>query len=271
MAFKVYFSNNLPEQPWSQLTDDWIYTNPEFAEVWRSLKGKPVFLVEEKENSFRAGMAGIMFGKSMFRRFQSMPDGLKGGPVYAEDITASEITQFINDICNWLKSMNVMRADIHFPQNEIDTPFFIRRENETHILHLDRAKIEQREKNLRKHISAAKKRDSEIVIPGDISNIDQYYRLSVLTAERHGSKPRYPKRLLEKLLQLSLTDEHLVWPVVEYKGQPIAFRICFVERNEMFTWQYYSDKNYSQLRPGYLLLDYLINFALEKNIKMFIG
>ncbi len=269
MSFKIYFSHNLPKEKWSQLTDNSIYFDPVFADAWKSMKGKPVYLVDERDNYFVAGMPGIMFGKSVFRRFQSMPDGFRGGPIFADGYSDEDRLGFINNITDWLKSMNVMRADIHFPYNEIDSIYFARRENTTHVIHLKGGKYNPPGQNLRNHIAAAHKRGGEVVSPMDKSKVDHYFRLAELTAKRHGKKQPFPKQFYEKILEIAISDDRIIWPVVEYKGNPVAYRICFISGKELTTWQYYSDKEFDRIRPGYLLLDYLIDFAIKNKLECF--
>ena len=56
--------------------------------------------------------------------------------------------------------------------------------------------------------------------------------------------------------------------MVLYRGRMIASRISFVERGQIFNWQSFSDKQYSNLRPNYLLMDYIIKQALASGIRI---
>ena len=88
MSLKIYSAEDLPENQWSILVKNSLYSSPEFARIWRTMNGREMFFMEDNNGEPAAGMTGIMFGRSFLSRFQSMPDGLYGGPGFVDNYPA---------------------------------------------------------------------------------------------------------------------------------------------------------------------------------------
>lgn len=267
MPPKIYSSDDLPGGEWSSLTTNSIYSSPEFASLWRTMGNKEIFFLEEKGGKIEAGIAGVLFGKRFFRRFQSMADGLSGGPYFSERFPSGERRRFMETFFGWLKSERIIRADIHNPSADIDAMMFRRRETETHLITFDGESFVPPDSKVREHIRTGKRRGAEIVALDDEKYLDRFYELVLMTERRHHEKVRYPLEFFRKLLAVALRDSRILWLMVLSDGKIIGSRICFVAPLQLVTWQYYSDKSFSHLKPGYLLLDYIINYALERDIR----
>jgi len=267
MAFKICSAENLPGDEWSIIIKNSLYSSPEFVRIWRTMSGRDVFFLEENNGGLMAGMAGVMFGRSFLSRFQSMPDGLNGGPYYAENYTSAEKGEFIRSVLGWLKSKRVLRADIHNPSVEIDNKNFHRRDMVTQIIHLGNASFTPPDSKIREHIRTGKRRGAIVAIFDKFDYLDVFFELVEKTGRRHNAEPRYPKIWFRELLKLSINDDRILWLSVFGENKMIGSRICFIDRSQLLTWQYYSDKEYGHLKPGYLLLDYIINYAVENKIK----
>ncbi len=267
MAFKICSAEDLPGDQWSIITKNSLYSSPEFVRIWRTMSGRDVFFLEENGGKLLAGMTGVMFGRSFSGRFQSMPDGLNGGPYFTEDYTSAKKGQFIQSVFNWLKSKRVLRADIHNPSVEIDNINFQRRDMITQIIHLGNESFTPPDSKIREHIRTGRRRGAIVAVFDKFDYLDGFFELVEKTSRRHDARPRYPKIWFRELLKLSIIDDRILWWAVFGENKMIGSRICFIDRSQLLTWQYYSDKEYGHLKPGYLLLDYIINYAVERKIK----
>jgi hypothetical protein len=267
MSLKIYSAENLPVDQWSILTKNSLYCSAEFVRLWRTMNGRDIFFLEEDNNRIVAGMAGVMFGRSFLSRFQSMPDGVYGGPYYNENRTTDDKSQFIHSVFDWLQSEKILRIDIHNPSDRIEDNNFQRRDMVTHVIELEGESFEPPDNKIREHIRTGKRRGASVKIFDDVGSIDAFFELVKKTSRRHNEKPRFPKDWFRELLKISLVDERILWLAVIAEDKIIGSRICFIDRYQLLTWQYYSDKSYGHLKPGYLLLDFILNYALKRKIK----
>jgi hypothetical protein len=267
MPLKVYAASDLPKIEWSKLTGHSIFSSPEFASLWRTMGGRDVFLVLEESGAIKAGMAGVVFGGRFARRFQSMPDGTFGGPYFSDADDAAVRRQFMTMVHRWLISQKIIRADIHRPRCEIESDVFERRETTTQTVALEGKTYQPPSSKVREHIRSARRRGGRLAIMDDERRLDEFYSLVLATEKRHGESPRYPIGFFRELLNISPSDSRILWLMVLSDNRMIGSRICFIENFELLTWQYYSDKRYSHLKPGYILLDHIFNYALEHGIR----
>jgi len=249
------------------LTGHCVYAAPEFAAIWRAMGGVEVFLVHESDGRFEAGLSGVIFGGGRLRRFQSMPDGLPGGMYFPPDSNLDDRESFAESVMAWIRRNRIIRADINNPAEDFGVPKFTRHETTTHIIDLKGETFAPPRREVRKQIRAARRREARITTMNDDKYLDRFYDLVIATEERHHQKPRYSREFFAGLLEASLHDERIKWFIALVDEKIIGYHICFVGANELMTWQYYSDKKFTRLKPGYLLLDYIINYALENNIK----
>ncbi|MEW5924060.1 MAG: GNAT family N-acetyltransferase [Candidatus Zixiibacteriota bacterium] len=267
MSLKEFSSDNLPRDEWSRLTGNCIYVSPEFASVWRTAGGREIFLVLESDGVMQAGIAGVIFGKKFLRRCQSMPDGLPGGVFFSSECGEEQRLEFCRLFESWLKSNRFLRADINKPSFETGLNFFDRHEGETHIIDLSHETYVPPRREVRKQIRAAKRREARVTMLNDEKYLKRFYELVIETEHRHNQEPRYSPEFFSRLLKISMHDDRILWFIALVDEKIIGYHICFVDKTQLMTWQFYSDKHFTRLKPGYLLLDYIINYALEHNIK----
>ncbi len=266
MSLKIYSAENLPENQWSILTKNSLYSSLEFARIWRTMNGREIFFLEDNGGKPTAGMAGIMFGWSLLSRFQSMPDGLYGGPYFADDYPAEKKDRFIQSVFEWLRTQRVLRADIHNPSIEIDNRYFRREDMVTQIISLCDKSFTPPDSKIRKHIRTGKRRGAVVSVFDNFDYLEDFFKLVKKTGRRHSEKPRFPKEWFGELLKLSIDDDRILWLAVFAENKMIGSRICFIDQSQLLTWQYYSDKEYGHFKPGYLLLDHIIGLALKRKI-----
>ncbi|PKK84131.1 MAG: hypothetical protein CVT49_04865 [candidate division Zixibacteria bacterium HGW-Zixibacteria-1] len=267
MSLKVFSSDNLPKDEWSRLTGNCVYVSPGFASTWRALGGREIFLIFEENAAMRAGIAGVIFGGRFLRRFQSMPDGLPGGMFFSEECAQKQKPDFYKLFTSWIKSNGIIRADINSPDDEAGFESFDRHEAETHVIDLRQETYAPPRREVRKQIRAAKRREARVTMLNDEKYLKRFYELVIETESRHNQKPRYTPEFFSRLLKISMHDERVLWFIALVDEKIIGYHICFVNKTQLMTWQFYSDKRFTRLKLGYLLLDYIINYALERNIK----
>lgn len=267
MSLKIYSAENLPKETWSHLTDNSFLSSPEFAQVWRTMRGREVFLAEEDDRGIRAGMAGVVFGTKYLRRYHSMPDGTSGGPFFRTDLNQEAKDEFIQSVIVWLKSEGIIRADVNNPLSEISTRTFRRRQAETHVITLSDESYRPPDSGIRKHIRTGIRRQGQIASLDDPKYLEEFYRLVILTERRHGQTPRFPLDFFKGLQRISATDDRILWLMVLADDKMIGSRICFIESSQLILWQYYSDKSFGHYKPGYLMLNHIIDFARQNNIR----
>jgi len=267
MRLLTFSAENLPRQSWSALTRDSVYSSPEFARLWRTMNGRERFYICEPVDKPPAGMAGIVFGRGFLKRFQSMPEGFEGGPFFEKGCDNNFREQFKTEIIRKLKSELIIKADIHNPQEIEFDDVFEKTEYKRHLIHLHQKPHLPPRREVVKQIRAARKREARVTLFNDKKYLDEIFRLVIKTERRHNKEPRYSKQFFSELLKLSMKDKRILWVLAMFDDKIIGYYICFIDQTRLFTWQFYSDKKYSRLKPGYLLLDYIINFAQDNNIK----
>jgi lipid II:glycine glycyltransferase (peptidoglycan interpeptide bridge formation enzyme) len=263
---KIYTDKDLPRSDWEELTNGSFFSSPQFASIWRAKGGRPMFYVDEERGKLRAGIAGVVFGQGMWHRYESMPSGLYGGPFFSKDFSMSDKGSFIDSFCQYVNSLRPLRVHIYKPATDINNTLLTPCKASTHIIQLT-DDYEQPEKKIIKHIRAAKKRGGMIEQINSGDDITGFYRLFKATYKRHRQRIVLPISLFQRLFDIARDDKRIVWLKVTYENKMIASRLAFIDNTELFSWQFVHDKEYSRLKPGYLLLDYMIQFAREQGLK----
>jgi lipid II:glycine glycyltransferase (peptidoglycan interpeptide bridge formation enzyme) len=269
MAIEIVSEANLDTVQWAELTDSRFIVSPEFASVWRAKGGRPKFIISINNNRIKAGIAGIMFGRGRWRRFDSMPDGFYGGFYFDETLNEEQRNNFINEFAEYIKSQKVLRVLIHKSTFNIDDNSFKRFVHSAHVLKLNSEEYRPPRREVRKHIRGSKERGGRIEVFDRKDDLQRFCKLASITKKRHGQKPAYSFDFFERLWQVSMKDSRVLWLKVMLDDTMIASQISFIDRQEAFNWQFYYDKEYSFYKPGYLLLDYAINYAREHGVKIF--
>ena len=224
------------------------------------MHGREVFLLQESNGVAEAGMAGVVFGRGVLRRFQSMPDGLYGGPYFKPNLAPENKAEFLKHFYDWMKGGRLIRVDIHNPGENIELPGLRPFITECHVVDLTDDAFDPGKKVV-KHIRAGKRRESTIEKMQKVEHLAEFYELAVISEKRHGQKPRYRRGFFERLLELSRQDERILWLNLRAGEKLAGSRICFIEGNQILSWQFYMNHDYKELKPSHLLLDYVIDYA----------
>lgn len=267
MPFTLFSTAELPRAKWAQLTSGSLFSSPEFASLWTTVGGTPLFFAEEERGELKAGMASVSFGSGFGRRLRSMPEGLYGGPFYSSGISENERDNFVSSLVRFLKGQHYLRADIFNPALPVVNPAFRQKEHATQIL------------DLTAPVSADSKRDAEIrhgIKQGGIVAVfkyqpyaEQFFRLVKGNLQRSGRKLKLTPEFFESLYALSQKDDRILWLMVTKGEKLAASHIYLVERDQLLYWQSCFERELSDLKPNYLMLDYAIRAARARGLRYF--
>jgi len=263
MAVRVYSEKDLPRDRWAGLTDKALLVSPEFISIWRSLKGRGIYFVDEQAGVFISGLAGIEFGKRPFKRFESMPRSLSGGILFSEEANEDKRIESENAIYTRISKSGFVRCVINGDNPVLRNYGFVEKNFATHFIELSNYNPG---KKVEEHLRAAARRGGE-VLKGVPDDVEALYELAHMSANKHGKDNPYSREFFGELLTLAQTDERIIILKVLFENRPAAFRISFMEREYIFNWQLYVDDRYKNIKPGFLLMQVVIETAKANGIK----
>jgi hypothetical protein len=269
MSLNIYSDKDIPRKEWSALSKNSFFSSTAFASLWRTKRGEPIYCVDTDGGKMAAGIGGVLFGRSPVKRYDSMPDGFSGGPYFSEHCNKDYQRRFLLSLEDKLRSERVIRAAINNPPSMPESRIFKEKVFLAHILELTDANYLPPRKEVRKHIRGARERGGRVELFNNESDLELFYELAQKTKKRHNQKMAYPIEFFSQLLKVSSDCSNVLWLKVMLESKMIASQISFFEKGEATNWQFYYDKKYSYYKPGYLLLDYAINYSIEKGIKYF--
>jgi hypothetical protein len=269
MPLQEYTKKDLPRDKWNRLTGESLFLSPDFLSLWGFLGGEEIFIADDIGSEFAAGIAGVVFGKGILRRIKYIPDWLYGGPIYKSSITSEEKSRFIAELYNYLKGKSYIRADIYNPSIEFPPDHFTCRAMSTHIISLDAGEYRPPDPMVLTDIRHGRKEGGTVVMLDNEKYLDQFYELAESTTSRHDNKNRYSRELLKRFWELSRKDKRVICPMVLSGEQVAAVHIYLKEKSQILYWQSYFDKRFNNLRPNYLILDYMIKYAQSIGIREF--
>ncbi len=263
MSLGLYSEKDVPRNKWAELTSNSLFTSPEFISLWNKIGGRALFVVDEADDEFIAGMAGMVFGGGLFRRFESMPRSLPGGIYFSKNISDKQKAISERAIYSELAKGGFLRSVINSDSMTLREFEYTVRKFETHIIEL--ADYEPGKK-IAEHLRAAGRRGGEAV-DASVDDIDDLYSRSHETASKHGRNNPYGRAFYEALLNLAQTEKRIIILKVLHEGMPAAFRISFMERDRILNWQLYIDPRFKSIKPGFLLMQAVFDIARANEIK----
>ncbi|MCP4703965.1 MAG: GNAT family N-acetyltransferase [candidate division Zixibacteria bacterium] len=269
MAYKIYSDKDLSQEQWDNFMGDSFFLSTQFASLWRAKKGEPLYYLDEEDGAIKAGIGGVVFGKGLFKRFDSMPDGLYGGPFFAPDYDSEKRQKFLVSFGEYIKSNNYLRANINKPEENISIPIFETQTTVEQMLELSSDEYIPSKKEVRKHIRGSKERGGLVEGITNKNDLNSFYKLALKSEKCHFRKLIYPKEFFRRLLELSKVNKKILWLKVTVENKMIASQITFFEKDKALNWAFYFDKNYSFYKPAYLLVDYALNHSIKNDIKYF--
>ena len=269
MPLQEYTRKDLPRDKWNKLAGESLFLSPDFLLLWDFFDGEAIFIVDDIGSEFLSGIAGVVFGKGMLRRIKFIPDWLYGGPIYKHSATFEEKCRFAAQLYNYLKDKGYLRADIYNPSIEFPSDHFTCRPMSTHIISLEEGEYVPPDSMVLTDIRHGKKEGGTVVLLNDEKYLEQFYELAEATSSRHDKKNRYAREFLRRLWELSRKDKRIICPMVLSGDRVAAVHIYLMNRSQILYWQSYFDKKFNNLRPNYLILDYMIKYAQNIGIREF--
>ena len=269
MAYTNYSDREISEEQWSHLTGNSFFSSPQFLSIWRSKKGRPLYYLDEQNGKINAGIGGVVFGNGFFKRFDSMPDGLFGGPYFVSDYDTIKQQQFLSSFENYLVSNNFLRANINKPSANIDSKIFQTQTAREHVLELSKQGSQPLPRGIGTDVRGSKKRGARVELFESDSDLVRLSILAKSSAKRQGRKFIYPPEFFKRLLEISSGNKNILWIKAMLDNKMIASQITYFEKGEALNWAFYFDKKYSYYKPGYLLADYAIDYSIKSGIKYF--
>lgn len=265
MPVTLYTEKDLPRDRWERLCGDSLLNTPRFLSLWKGMGGYPLYIVDEVDDTFRAGLAGIVFGKGILRRFESHPRNLPGGMLYSPDVETEDRPDIISGLLDRLSRESFLRSvitpfDGTLAYERIDT-----RKYESHLVDLNDDSFVYR-KNLQEHLKAAERRGAKVTEVSADDDTDAVVRLYGESVRKHSTVNTISAEFLRSLHEYSLCDERLLMLKAEIEGKIIGIRISFVERDRIINWQMLLDREYLHYKPGHLIMQRTLEIAREKNL-----
>ncbi len=244
---------DLDEKLKNQLQKSSLFASESFCNLFKTAGGNPVCFLLSNENHPTVALVGVEFGLSIFKRFQSMPDGcysslisLDGNdPINSRD--ALNILDAVKN-CGYTKSF-IFDYHSHFPKVTNYTVSICT----TQIASIS-PEWQPPDKKLLSEIRKAEKEGVEIIPYDKEKYADQFYSLVESTAHRHGKKAWYCLEFYDSLADLACTDKRIDWTIVTHDSKLAASHINFRINDTLINWQVHFDKKYSFLKPNQYLL-----------------
>jgi len=210
--------------------------------------GRPVVWAAEADGRIAAVIPGVELGFGPLSRFASLPDGCYGGlftapglpdPAAAGDALMGAIAAHGYARSHVFDAAGRLRLHRGFAPQPC----------ETLLVAIDPDWVPPDPK-LQSEIRKAEREGIHVERYDAARHEAGFLELVRATAARQGAKPRYRVRLWQKLAQLAATDARVHWRWCEHGGRPAAAHLYFVEGGTLVSWQDYSDRAFSFLKPN---------------------
>lgn len=260
MSFNIYYEHDFDTGQWNSLTGNSLVSSYEFASIWHLKNKRPAFLILHDNGEYKAGMVGIISGGKLFPRFESMIDGLDGGACALND-DPELIGRFYTYANEFFTKNRFVRISIHNPGICKNISAYSSGQRRTHYIYMNVYNEAKCDKKINEHIRSAERRGAKIVVLDNPEILPEFRRLVDETAGRHKTRPRYDAKLYERLFQLSITDDRVIWLGAMHDDTLVASRISLVEKNRIINWQSFSSKQFRHLKANYLMMNHIIKKA----------
>ena len=235
---------------YDSLVAESFYASRGFLALWRVMGGRPTVWCAEIDGRLIAVLPGIEYGRGPIQRFISQPDGCYGGMVLDPAMTLRR-TEVARALLNNIARHGYAKSEIFdYAERMGRHPEFETAQCETRLVRIAGSEWSPEDPKLRSEI----RRASRVGLEVERFNYDRHRAgleaLIQMTARRHGIRPRYRMQFFQRLAALAETDPRVRWRHCERDGKPVASQIYFVERGMLVSWQDYSCREYSSLKPN---------------------
>ncbi len=252
---------------WETLTDNSFINSPGFASIWKERGGTPIFIVDNDQGTYRAGLVLLVFGGKFYRRIESMPSGLPGGYFFAGDISPEVREEIVKKMDGTIKAYYPWRIVINGNSTNLIARGYTRALTGTHLLTVSENWETELDPGIREHLRAAARRGARVETFDNSRDLPQFFEMAKASEEAHGQKIRYTFRFFERLWELSQNDPRIIWLKAVHDDKMIGSRISFLEHGYLINWQLYLDGDSKSFKPGYLLMEHIMRQAQSLNIK----
>jgi hypothetical protein len=221
-----------------------------FANLWRTLGGKPVYWLVEQDNRIVAVFPGVEFGIKPLKRFYAMPAGCYARIFYDPDITADreQVARMILDALIAQRYMKLFIYDFH-KSVPVD-PRFNMQTYTTTLVDVSDPDWQPPEKNLRQEIRKAVREGIHVEKFDSDKHFSQFLHLVRVSEERVGCKCSFSVEFFKAMAALADEDRRVQWAWCEHNGQAVSSHIFFVEYDNLLFWQVYFEKALTFLKPN---------------------
>jgi hypothetical protein len=245
--------NNLDPEIKETLRNNSLFASESFCNLFKTINGNPVCYLLEKDNQPVVALTGVEFGRGIFKRFQSMPDGCYSSlipldeKILPDENDARAILNAINR-AGYIKSY-IFDYHAHFPSN---INYIITNCNTQQVT--VSPEWQPPDKKLLSEIRKAQNEGVEITPYDKVKHAGQFFALAKSTAHRHSKTMRYPEEFYNSLADIASEDNRVSWSIVLHDGLLATSHINFRIGETLLNWQVHFDKQFSFLKPNQFLL-----------------
>jgi hypothetical protein len=218
---------------------------------------RSVFICGYEGRQIIAGMPAVMTCRFGLKSFYSMPDGTYGGPIFSDACDEKShygFFEYLNRYFHDNKFSKIVVVDFDGVSAGWEVPMN-RRRYFTHEVFLDDPENYRPDKKIEQHLRVGQKADSEIIEISRPSHVDDFYRLYLLTARRHGQKrPRHEIKFFENLYNQMGDSPKLYWTALVVGQSMAGSQINFFHQDTLINWQTVSDYEMRRYKPNQMLL-----------------
>lgn len=244
-----------------------FFASPSFLNLWKTVGGRPLYLIVENNSSIVAVLPGVEFGWGLFKRFQALPDGLYAKLFFneAETFDKEKVLMLVK---KYLENSSYSKTFLFDFYNTFDEPDqFDIIECSTNIVDISTADFQPPDKKLQSEIRKAEREEVKIVSFDFHLHFDKFIDLMEKTERRHNRTPRYLNDFYTKLSDISKKDSRVLWYWCEHEGHPVCSHINFIEDDMVLNWQVFYDKEYSFLKANQMMTFKMIKEVKKKGVK----
>ncbi len=257
-----------------EISQSTLFGSLQWLSLWESLGGTPVLFqsLAELQANNNMSFSALRFGASLLSRTQAHIDGLPG-LLLTPDLTqpTADIQRVSDETRNNVLQVLGRVSGLYAHWVDYYGQFSVEKlpsgwevfAAETKRIPLTGGAPTARE-NVTRHIASGKRNGAVLRRAQSVEDARATYALAKLTHERYARSRTYPPEIYERLLELSLEDDRVIWLICESAGNIIGAHIALHERDTVISWAPYMDREAKELKPAYVLLDKIITVASER-------
>lgn len=268
MQVKRLQLSDAPLELFDKLAGNYFFSSSSFAKIWKTIGGTPVYWVaEEDAGDLVAVMSGVEFGKGLFRRFQSMPDGCYMSLLFNESVVSdkAKISSFMA-----AKILNEGYVKIFINDYYKSCTNFEKYNTEnclTFLVNISVREWEPLDSKLRQQIHKAERAGLKLEKFDSSKHLDDFMQLVRLHEKRRNVKVRYNREFFNALAEISQNDKRIKWIWCQQENKPVSSHIFILEGESILHWQMYYDESYSDLQATKYIPYKVAKEAAEQGVR----